>query len=321
MRSRSFDRVRGPLVLLALTSIVACSETNNEARRAPLPSDPLSAQEPNRVPTTIEMRPMRVVLAPGETQRFEARVLDQDGRRMDAPIRWEATGGTIDQSGRYTAGSRPGKFGARARSGDLVVTAEIRIVDAPPPGSGAIILGAWGCSQVSREWRGFTRHPAPFTTWTGLDYGGGALTNWHAGLFRLGGYWESFQGQLDRHPGTTDVYAEICIRDSEVRAGTPFAKMGEEVFREIRRIVGPQVRVWATGMVDWEGEVCLNAGPQGAEVAGRVADHVVALGLARRGPTLPPWKPSELESDSCHPNQAGQDRAAMQIAEFILRSR
>ena len=320
MRSRRFERVRGRIVLLALTSIVACGQTNDEVTLPSLPTDPLATQEPNRVPSTIQMRPLSVVLAPGGSQQFEARVLDQNGLRMDVPIQWEAIGGTIDQSGRYTAGPLPGDFGVRARSGDLVVSAEISIVDTPP-GSGDIALGAWGCSQVTHEWRGFSRRPPPFATWSGFNYGGGALTDWQADLTGPGRFWDMFRQQLASHPRTTDVYAEICIRASEVRAGTPFARMGEEVFREIRRLVGPEVKVWATGMVDWEGEVCQLAGPQGAEVAGRVADHVVAIGLARRGPTLPPWKPFELQSDLCHPNDAGEDRASRQIAEFILRSR
>lgn len=89
------------------------------------------------------------------------------------------------------------------------------------------------------------------------------------------------------------------------------------LFREMRKRAGPEVRVWATGMADWQERICPLAGPDGARYAARLADHVVSLGLASRGPTLRPWRPDELEADGCHPNNAGEDRAARELVDFF----
>lgn len=288
-----------------------------------VPADDDSQQA--RQPASITLTPEVVELDPGGVQRFTAEIRDQLGELMDTAVTWEATGGTIDGTGLYTAGSLPGTYQVSAHSEDLSAIADVTIRQPPPPpspGTDVETLGAWGCSQVTHEWRSFSRNPAPFGTWEGFDYGGGALEDWHAALSGQGGvdYWRVFQEVASRHSETTDIYAEICIRASSALqfSEAEFQQMAEDVFREIRNLVAADVRVWVTGMADWEGEVCSLAGPEGAEIASRVADHVASLGLAERGPTLTPWTSSELESDLCHPNDRGEDRAAAEIVDFFV---
>ncbi|MGH7559303.1 MAG: hypothetical protein ACREMD_16270 [Gemmatimonadota bacterium] len=287
-----------------------------------------STPEEVRVPTSIVVSPEAVNLDPADVQRFTAEIRDQHGEVMDAEIAWEATGGTIDATGLYTAGSLPGAYMVSAHSGALSATASITIeqdplpAPPPPPSTEVEMLGAWGCSQVTHEWQAFSRNPAPFGTWDRFNYGGGALADWHDALSGQADkdYWGIFQDAAGRHSGTTDVYAEICIRatNASLFSEAEFQRMAEEVFRELRTRVAPDVRIWVTGMADWEGEVCSLAGPEGAEIAARMAGHVASLGLAERGPSLDPWTRAELESDLCHPNDQGEDRAAAEIVDFFV---
>src|SRR5437773_8605683 len=59
-------------------------------------------------PATIELRPATAEMSVGQAQRFEAVVHDDRGHVLDAPLAWSATAGTVDASGVYTAGDRPG---------------------------------------------------------------------------------------------------------------------------------------------------------------------------------------------------------------------
>jgi hypothetical protein len=58
----------------------------------------------------LSVSPTSATLRPGAAQTFSAVATRSDGVRIDASVRWFATGGQIDSTGRYTAGSAPGKF-------------------------------------------------------------------------------------------------------------------------------------------------------------------------------------------------------------------
>jgi len=60
--------------------------------------------------TQIEIVPDSVTLEPGQNQQFTASGSDAYGNRVDILFLWEATGGTIDQDGLYTAGNEDGQF-------------------------------------------------------------------------------------------------------------------------------------------------------------------------------------------------------------------
>ena len=272
--------------------------------------------------TTIEFVAMEVspevaVLRPGQSQAFEAVVRDRQGRVVEATVEWQADGGTIDDQGVYTAGPVVGDYGVVAWRENLSAAAVVTIAESePPPPTDVVMLGAWGCSQVTHEWNAFTRHAAPFSVWMGFNWGGADLKDWHEDL-AIGRHWPEFSRLLSENPVTSDVYAEICVRDDDGLEEAEHREIADAVFREMRQRAGPGVRIWVTGMADWQEESCSTAGPEGAEIAARMADHVASLGLASRGPTLTPWKPDELESDRCHPNDQGEDRAALEIVDFF----
>jgi predicted AAA+ superfamily ATPase len=92
-------------------------------------------------PVRIELSPERIELAPAATLAYSLKGFDTDGRAVQVSLAaWSATGGTIDASGLFTAGTETGQFsidvelqGLHARSIVIISkTAEPRPPQAPP---------------------------------------------------------------------------------------------------------------------------------------------------------------------------------------------
>jgi len=109
-------------------------------------------------PTTLAISPTAVVLNPGQARTFRATVRNQFGARIgDAPVTWEATGGTV-VGGIFTAGAAPGGGSVTATATghpSATATAVVRI-NAPPtvavaaayvPCPGGVILSVLGADD------------------------------------------------------------------------------------------------------------------------------------------------------------------------------
>jgi beta-lactam-binding protein with PASTA domain/lysophospholipase L1-like esterase len=79
--------------------------------------------------TSIQVTPAPAVLLAADTQQFVATGLDQVGQAFAIAPLWAATGGTIDSSGFYTAGSVTGQFLATASAEGVDGSADIFVVD------------------------------------------------------------------------------------------------------------------------------------------------------------------------------------------------
>lgn len=89
-------------------------------------------------PANIVISPASTTLVPGETQQFDAQVLDENGEPVPgAQIDWdvEAGGGTIDSSGLFTAGPTLGTYvdTVVATSGELGASATVTVVAPAAP--------------------------------------------------------------------------------------------------------------------------------------------------------------------------------------------
>ena len=89
------------------------------------------------------------------TVKFSAIGYDQHGSPFgDTSVTWSATGGTIDQAGRFSA-EEIGDFRVDARSDSFVGTATISVQTAPPPppppGKGC----AWQGTVPPQKWMNF----------------------------------------------------------------------------------------------------------------------------------------------------------------------
>ncbi len=62
----------------------------------------------------IEIQPSEAIVQKGEKRQFEAVAQDQYGNEIpELAFLWEASGGTINQEGVFTAGEEPGIHGVK----------------------------------------------------------------------------------------------------------------------------------------------------------------------------------------------------------------
>ncbi len=114
-------------------------------------------KEPPRL-TSLEVRPASPTLKPGGSVTFSASGRDQHGRDMAIPeVSWSATGGEIDDRGRFVAGPA-GSCRVVARSGESQGTGEVRVVEDPGGGGGG--NGGGGREKVIKGfgWEGAVPH-------------------------------------------------------------------------------------------------------------------------------------------------------------------
>ena len=116
--------------------------------------DAIDRTEPRRL-TRIELTPPSASIKPGDSIKFSAIGYDQHGSPFgDTNVTWSATGGTIDQEGRFSA-EVIGNFRVEAWSDSFVGTATISVQTAPPPppppGKGC----AWQGTVPPQKWMNF----------------------------------------------------------------------------------------------------------------------------------------------------------------------
>ncbi len=113
-----------PAACFFLTGLLGCDLV--------MPGTPRQETEPSAA--TVIVFPKQVTLGPQEAHTFRADVRDDRGESVSSRVYWLATGGVIDDEGRFVAGNEPGRFrvvvAADARSAD---TATVTISSPSPP--------------------------------------------------------------------------------------------------------------------------------------------------------------------------------------------
>ena len=170
--SRRLARLRA-LALLAITSVAGCSGTDlNSPESPPSNSDPIgvlvspdssavaaggSVQfdaigadaalrwqggNPRSRVASVTLSPALPVLVPGGVQPFEATATTKFGSTVRVTFRWSATGGTVDSTGRYTAGAIPGRYQVIATADNAVSdTATVTVTAATSSELSEVLLG------------------------------------------------------------------------------------------------------------------------------------------------------------------------------------
>lgn len=105
--------------------------------RGPRDSTWVRVADPQAEPvaTHLELTPASATLESGSSVLFEARLYADDGSQVAGQIDWSATGGTIDETGLYTASSSAGQYEVLVASGSLTMAADVTIeaaVNQPP---------------------------------------------------------------------------------------------------------------------------------------------------------------------------------------------
>lgn len=125
--------------------------------------------------TSITLSPSQVQMDSGKKQAFILKGLDQHGREMPVSgIRWEATGGAIDDKGLFCAGGDEGNFVVAAAVGTVRGMADVAIGrkgKVEPPGGSPARAGklTWSGEVPPQKWMNFyTRVVSKFAAEKGL---------------------------------------------------------------------------------------------------------------------------------------------------------
>ena len=84
----------------------------------------------------VVLVPSSAVVAIGSSVQFQTYGLTANGDSLGVTVALDATGGSMDAAGRYTAGSIPGTFRLIASSGALADTSTVTVTTTPPPANG-----------------------------------------------------------------------------------------------------------------------------------------------------------------------------------------
>jgi hypothetical protein len=184
-----------------------------------------------------------------------------------------------------------------------------------PPTDTLEVWGAVGCSQTRDAIDGYHRVGGsrgwPVEEIRG--YGGGALFEW---ANTANSRWSLFQAALDAH-GADAVWLELCVKERSDPSPTRDDLIAAETIAlEIRRRA-PTAVLYVSALNEYEGIVCQLSGPDGPAVSQGLADHLIALRLARRGPVVGPLDASTTRPDRCHANQQGEDLQGEQLRAFF----
>ncbi len=153
---------------------------------------------------SLTITPPTATLFTGATQQFTAAGTWSDGGSAVPPVTWTATGGTVSNSGLYTAGGTPGSFrvigthtgGTRADTSTITINAVTLTSLTLTPPTASLNSGATQQFAVAAQWSdGSSTTPA--ITWSAT---GGTVSN--AGLYTAGGVAGSFR-VIAAHTGGT----------------------------------------------------------------------------------------------------------------------
>ncbi len=133
-------------MLPALLLFAACSGDTTAPDSAPAHPLTSGSQEDPRfrhtVPVTVRINPSKVTVETNQLIRFQAQGTTASGDTIDAPVQWNASGGTILPDGRFSA----------ATTGSFMIAAS-----SPEGRASASIPPSWKLFAVSLCWR-----PSPF---------------------------------------------------------------------------------------------------------------------------------------------------------------
>jgi hypothetical protein len=117
----------------------------------------------DRTLTSLTIDPPQGSLTAGEKMTFTVRALDENGEEIKKKVHWEATGGTINQFGVFTAGKKDGSdFEVRATVGDQSAWVKVTILSKKPELSQQVVP-----SPTQTEARQKTKNAPTHLAWSG----------------------------------------------------------------------------------------------------------------------------------------------------------
>ena len=191
----------------------------------------------------------------------------------------------------------------------------------------ASLIGYVGCSNTTQSVAG--ARSVGFTgMWPVTRMGGGTIQEWATGQD-----WDQFDQIQARYPAST-FWFELCeLGKDHVSEAESYATAAQVIQMLETRV--PGATVYVSAINDYVApHACGKLGASGPANLRAVAKHLVANGLALRGPNMgalrsaDPRVPSagataandETETDGCHPNESrGQPKLGAILAAFFSR--
>ncbi len=175
-------------------------------------------------------------------------------------------------------------------------------------------IGYVGCSMTMNAITGYEAL-AGKKFWPVVEYGGGGIYVWASDLTNTSTYWSTFQGALDANPSTQTIWWELCTLATD----SPNDNYDNAiiVLKEIQYRL-PNAIVYVSAQPAYSpGHICSIAGDGGPALMQNVADALVTSGMALQGPVMGPLSDSQLLSDGCHADTAGQEFMGQQLINFF----
>ncbi len=181
--------------------------------------------------TTIVLTPANAQLAFGASLQFAATGMDQYGSSFTLNPMWIATGGTIDQTGLYLAGSTPGQFTVTATDGSVSTNATVGINDSTP----------------TQKYLSFDNAYIDIADSPDLDLSGGAFTL--SAWINPAGWGQNKQGRIFDHGGGSSGNAGWSLHlENKSSRGSPQALRmrinNDSGFNEQSDVNSIQLGIW-----------------------------------------------------------------------------
>lgn len=267
-------------------------------------------------PVALVVTPGTVALAPQVTSAFTAQTTWSDGSTsLVGPLVWTATGGTVDSTGKYTAGSAPGDYRVIVTADPgMADTALVTISTEPPtaetvqltPGSAALAPGATQAFQLAGTARGglaVAVSPAYVATGGTVSSTGVYRAGATAGTFRVIAT-DSISGKADTATVTIAVPAATLTSITVTPASVSLQSGASQQFAAAGRLTdgssSPVTVTWVAAGGTISNTGLYTAGPVtgsypviGAHAASGLADTVLVGVTAPNAPPPPPPGPAQ----------------------------
>lgn len=168
-----------------------------------------------------------------------------------------------------------------------------------------------GCSNTRMTVQGYElAGGSSFWPTPGSVYNGGTVPRWAAGY-----YWSQF-GYLEAQGGKpAAIWLQVCLLSTESNLDADIAA-GVRVILELNDRE-PGVPIYVSALSSFPDHVCKLTGANGPATAQKVADWLVAHGLALPGPAMPGLTIGLTRGDGCHPNPDGAALEGDALREFF----
>ena len=180
-------------------------------------------------------------------------------------------------------------------------------------------IGFVGCSLSINAVNGY-RASGGTQLWPGgsTGYAGGSLSAWVSQLTntaQAGSYWSKFGAMLSAYPNPRAIWWELCpdANTASVAYNEALATLNQI------KLQAPHAKVYVTGVPIYplDSAHCSINTDTGSQATLNLASQLVANGAALQGPLISALTSTQVSTDGCHANTAGEGIWGSDLFEFF----